>query len=223
MSEFGYCFNLLVGGVIRSEFKQSDRSVLIGFSNRVRGPKRLATPKALGDSDNHMSCHGRKYGTGRTRFQLQSRTPDHCPTTVSVVEWIEMLLAIGEYPCSRAPGIHILKCAAASSPIFSAQRLAMQDVVASRAPLSSSSVEIWGAWLGQPSRLTGPPGWDSIRAEPFAQAHRSSVRRMSDGRKPGQALVRNGPERTEGLSNTFADTASMLCRDEEEVRQGGRS
>ena len=97
----------------------------------------------------------------------------------------------------------------------------MQDVVASRAPLSSSSVEIWGAWLGQPSRLTGPPGWDSIRAEPFAQAHRSSVRRMSDGRKPGQALVRNGPERTEGLSNTFADTASMLCRDEEEVRQAG--
>jgi hypothetical protein len=44
---------------------------------------------------------------------------------------------------------------------------------------------------------------------------------MSDGRKPGQALVRNGPERTEGLSNTFADTASMLRRDEEEVRQGG--
>jgi hypothetical protein len=72
LSEFGYCFNLLVGGVIRSEFKQSDRSVLIGFSNRVRGAKRLATPKALGDSDNHMSCHGRKYGTGRTRFQLQS-------------------------------------------------------------------------------------------------------------------------------------------------------
>ena len=45
--------------------------MLIRFSNGIRGAKRLTAPKALGDSDNDMSCHARNYGTGRTRFQLQ--------------------------------------------------------------------------------------------------------------------------------------------------------
>jgi hypothetical protein len=45
--------------------------VLIGFSNGIRRAKRLTAPEALGDTDNDMSCHVRKYGTGRTRFKLQ--------------------------------------------------------------------------------------------------------------------------------------------------------
>jgi hypothetical protein len=33
--------------------------VLIGLSNGIRGAKRLTAPKALGYSDNDMSCHAR--------------------------------------------------------------------------------------------------------------------------------------------------------------------
>jgi hypothetical protein len=44
--------------------------VLIGFSNGIRGAKRLTALKALGDTDNDMPCHPRKYGTARTRFQI---------------------------------------------------------------------------------------------------------------------------------------------------------
>ncbi len=74
--------------------------MLIGLSNGIRGANRLTAPKALGDTDNDMSCHAHKYGTGRTRFQLQfpfafcERTII-LDATVSVLEWIEMLLAIG--------------------------------------------------------------------------------------------------------------------------------
>jgi hypothetical protein len=49
--------------------------VLIGFSNGIRGAKRLTALKALGDTDNDMPSHARKYGTGSTRFQLQSERP----------------------------------------------------------------------------------------------------------------------------------------------------
>jgi hypothetical protein len=44
--------------------------VLIGFSNGIRGAKWFTAPKALGDSDNDMSCHARKYGTGGASYQL---------------------------------------------------------------------------------------------------------------------------------------------------------
>jgi hypothetical protein len=51
--------------------------VLIGFSNGIRGAKWFTAPKAFGDSDNDMSCHARKYGTGGARFQLQSANAYH--------------------------------------------------------------------------------------------------------------------------------------------------
>jgi hypothetical protein len=44
--------------------------VLIGFSNSIRGAKRLTAPKALSDSDNDISCHARKYGMDGTRFPM---------------------------------------------------------------------------------------------------------------------------------------------------------
>jgi len=44
--------------------------VLIGFSNSIRGAKRFTASRALGDSDNDISCHARKYGTGRDRVPI---------------------------------------------------------------------------------------------------------------------------------------------------------
>ena len=87
--------------------------MLIGLSNGIRGANRLTAPKALGDTDNDMSCHARKYGTGRTRFQLQfpfavcERTII-LDTTVSVLNGLRCysLSGISVQPSSC---IHILR------------------------------------------------------------------------------------------------------------------
>jgi len=60
--------------------------VLIGFGNGIRGAQRLATSKAFGDPDNDMSCHARKYGMSRTRFQSQSALFLHVPDRCSAFE-----------------------------------------------------------------------------------------------------------------------------------------
>ena len=44
--------------------------MLIGFSNSIRGAKRFTASKALGNSDNDISCHARNMARGGTGLQL---------------------------------------------------------------------------------------------------------------------------------------------------------
>ena len=67
MSEFRDYHNLLVGCVIRPQLKQSNRSVLVGFSNGIRGAKWRVAINALGDLDNHISGHGRNIRVSPSR------------------------------------------------------------------------------------------------------------------------------------------------------------
>src|SRR5262249_55214038 len=49
-----------------------------GFSNSIRGAKRFTASKALGNSDNDISCHARNMARGGTGFH-QSRHPATTP------------------------------------------------------------------------------------------------------------------------------------------------
>jgi hypothetical protein len=55
--------------------------VLIGFSNGIRGAKRLTAPRSLGDLHEDMSCHLANNGTGGIKFQLELLQL-HCPSAV---------------------------------------------------------------------------------------------------------------------------------------------
>jgi hypothetical protein len=61
--------------------------VLIGFSNSIRGAKRFTASKALGDSDNDISCHARNYGNG-TGFQLPFPKQAFCSHTIRRTIWV---------------------------------------------------------------------------------------------------------------------------------------
>jgi hypothetical protein len=71
--------------------------VLIGFSNGIRGAKRLTAPKALGDSDNDMSCHAARNETkSRTLFCVRDLSLGENNLILQIVEYRFSVAHLGE-------------------------------------------------------------------------------------------------------------------------------